>query len=119
MNTSNFDMVVQQRLATTRSVLQSKATEYAAPTDRLFNFKRGAEILGVTPAFCLLGYLTKHITSVYDMATQGVEKYTEEQWDEKIGDAINYLILLEAIVSETHGLLRAKQVLAETTTVHE
>ena len=42
---------------------------------------------------------TKHIISIRDMVMSG-ETYDADIWDEKLGDAINYLALLKAITAE-------------------
>ena len=34
----------------------------------------------------------------YVMSAKEIAKFSPEQWDEKIGDAINYLVLLRALV---------------------
>jgi hypothetical protein len=45
------------------------------------------------------GMMAKHTVSIYDMCGSE-EPFYAEQWDEKITDHINYLILLRAIVYE-------------------
>lgn len=50
-----------------------------------------------------MGMLTKHLVSLSDMCgkTESLgATYPVAAWEEKIGDAINYLVLLEAIVKE-------------------
>jgi hypothetical protein len=44
----------------------------------------------------------KHIISVLDLIGDQARGHHADQkmWEEKIGDAINYLILLEALVTE-------------------
>ena len=98
MNTDQFNEIVEQRIEAIRSVLGSKAKEYAIG-DRLYNFKRAAEILRCTPQKALAGMFMKHLVSVLDLIEGSVEP-TEYLVNEKIGDAINYLILLEAILKE-------------------
>ena len=49
--------------------------------------------------------MAKHTVSVYDML-RGLEEgksYPLELWDEKIGDSINYLLLLAAAVREVQA----------------
>jgi len=92
-----FNELVDRRLKLTKDVLKKKGDEYATK-DALFNFKRGAGITGTTPAKVLLGYLTKHLVSVLDIIDG--KNNTESVVDEKIGDCINYFILLEAILAE-------------------
>ena len=45
----------------------------------------------------LVGMMTKHTVSVYDMVNGG-QAYASDKWDEKIGDLINYLLLLRVAV---------------------
>lgn len=99
MNQEQFDAVVEQRLQKIRGVLISKGKEYADGSDRLINFKLGAQIQGVSPIECLRGYMTKHIASVYT-SLKSPNDVASAVWDEKIGDTINYLILLEALLQE-------------------
>ena len=43
--------------------------------------------------------MTKHTVSVYDMVNSG-QAYAPDIWDEKIGDLMNYLLLLRTAVKE-------------------
>ncbi|MBQ3943766.1 MAG: hypothetical protein II669_05555, partial [Elusimicrobia bacterium] len=56
-----------------------------------------------TKEYALLGMLNKHLVSVVDMVEK-YEKYgilpSQNILDEKIGDTVNYLILLEACFSQ-------------------
>jgi hypothetical protein len=79
-------------------VLGSKGNEYATE-DRLHNFKVAAELQSETPQESLGGMMAKHTVSIYDMI-RSPQTFTRAQWDEKITDHINYLILLRAIVEE-------------------
>lgn len=88
-----FDLVVGQA----RAVLVQKRGEYAGDANVLHNFEASSAFLGGTQEQALLGFLTKHLISISDMVRTG-DTYTPERWDEKIGDAINYLILLRAVV---------------------
>lgn len=98
MNSQEFDNIVEERLVKIRDILGSKAKEYAVG-DRLYNFKRASEILRTSPQKALLGMLMKHIVSVIDLI-EGSTKSTEYLINEKIGDSINYFILLEALLKE-------------------
>ena len=98
MTHTEFNALLNRRIGLCREVLGSKATEYASDADRLHNFKESARLDGCTPEQALKGMLLKHWTSISDIAAGKVT--TREQLDEKIGDAVNYLILLEAIVTE-------------------
>jgi hypothetical protein len=102
MNTNQFEELLSNRLLKIKTVLSSKAMEYAIG-DRLYNFKRAAEIERTTPEKALFGMFAKHLVSVIDLVEGSIEP-TDYLVNEKIGDAINYLILLEALLIEKlHG----------------
>lgn len=101
MNTERFAEVLEETLNKCVETLGAKANEYATE-DRLHNFKIAAEMQNCEPITALAGMMAKHTVSVYDLI-QKVENglvVTEEMWNEKIGDHINYLILLKALVTE-------------------
>ena len=100
MKQNEFQKIVEEQMNRCKDMLMKKGTEYDYETaDRLGSFKRGAVILKISPKQVLTGYLNKHIISIYDMCT-GNKMYSVEQWNEKITDAINYLLLLRALVEE-------------------
>lgn len=99
MRSRDFQMILDQQIEQTRNVLAMKAEEYANNDDRLHNFKQAAALQQVTPVQAVGGMMVKHTVSVYDMINGG-EDYTHAELDEKIGDHINYLILLKAAFLE-------------------
>lgn len=104
MTNEAFEVIVENRIDKIRLVLTMKAKEYATSADRLHNFKHAASILRQSPAESCIAFLTKHVVSIYDMVFNvkyGNPPPKPATIDEKIGDAINYLILLEAILLET------------------
>lgn len=102
MDSERFDHVLSETVARVNAILGSKAGEYAVGGDRLSNFKTSAVLQGnITPEEALRGKMAKHTVSIYDMINSGdPEQYTLAQWDEKIIDHINYLILLRALLAE-------------------
>lgn len=101
METKNFDNVMENRIFQIRKVLGLKAAEYARG-DRLSNFKQAAKLLKCTPEKALMGFVSKHIVATMDFIDD-IDKevlQSQDRWDEKIGDIINYMILLEALVIE-------------------
>ena len=99
MNSSEFDLVLEARLQKIKDVLYSKAKEYAdGDRDRLHNFNKAAMMSGYSREEALWGFLLKHLVSVSDIIENtNVDRFpTREVIDEKIGDCINYFILLEA-----------------------
>lgn len=101
MTDTDFNAIVHARSAKIVKILASKAKEYARG-DRLSNFKKAAAAMGTTPERACLGFWMKHVISIADLVNDldAGKVAGEEMWQEKIGDAINYLVLLEAIVSE-------------------
>lgn len=109
MTTQEFNVLLERRIQKIRDVLQSKANEYATD-DRLHNFKsQPLDNLSETPEQVLWGYLRKHLQSVYDMV-KGLKPVTEKSVDEKLGDCINYLILLEALFDERLNSKQTKRI---------
>ena len=114
MNSKDFEAVLEERLNKCKEVLGVKASEYAT-SDRLHNFKVAAVLQHESPIKALGGMMAKHTVSVYDLieAVNRGEDIPLEIWDEKIGDHINYLLLLWAAVLEnktTEAALRGEKV---------
>jgi hypothetical protein len=99
MVNKDFTNVVKEQLAFCGDLLTVKGEEYSLEEDRLRVFKRAAALQGISPKQALCGMMTKHIISIYDMC-QSDGTFSDERWTEKITDAMNYLILLKAIVLE-------------------
>ena len=99
ITTDKFEELLQNRIEKIKTVLGKKADEYAQNGDRLFNFRQAARINGIPMTESLWGMGTKHLVSVQDLIYGRLEN-TKEMADEKIGDMINYLILLEAVLTE-------------------
>lgn len=102
MTATEFDRLLEQRIDRMRAVLASKAVEYASNEERLYNFKSAEGLDDRHPAQVCWGYLLKHLLSVRRLsdATASGSSVPLEVIDEKIGDAVNYLVLLEAILKE-------------------
>lgn len=105
MTSDDFDRLLDARLAKTRAVLASKAGEYASDRDRLHNFKAAGRIRNRTPVEALAGMWVKHLVSIEDLIDDvnrgDLSRLKKPGFlDEKIGDAINYLFLLEALLTE-------------------
>src|SRR5690554_3448085 len=98
MNNTEFEKILDTRIKAIRETLAGKAKEYASE-DRLYNFKRAAEIDQTTPENALKGMWLKHVVSVLDLISGKLE-LSEKTINEKLGDSINYLILLEAVLKE-------------------
>lgn len=101
MTQEKFNEIANDMLERCKKVLYSKNKEYATE-DALHNFKVAAKLEGITPEQALAGMMAKHTVSVYDMI-KSAEYYSDDVWDEKIGDSINYLILLRALAEEANS----------------
>jgi len=104
MTPQEFDVIVTKRIENIKKVLASKGQEYGS-ADRLYNIKRAYAIERSTPQKALCGMLLKHLGSVLDLV-EGKLEATEAMVNEKVGDMINYLILLEAIFEEQREIER-------------
>ena len=116
MRHKEFEKLLKEIIERTTKVLSTKSDEYSTDSDKLHNFKRAGKMLNCTPEKALIGMWTKHIISILDI----VDKIEADKFDnsiafidvnddydefigtveEKITDAINYLILLEALLKE-------------------
>lgn len=98
-NVKQFENVCEDRLEKIANVLVDKAKEYAQGTNRYHNFEVAARSIGTTREKALLGMMLKHWVSVLDII-KNPQNYSNKIVDEKIGDMINYLILLEGMLLE-------------------
>lgn len=102
MKHDDFIDVVHKTLSHCTDLLISKGIEYNPVEDRLAAFKQAGALERTTPQRALFGMLAKHIISVQNMCDTEITDYSEEQWQEKIGDSINYLLLLSGLVKEKY-----------------
>ena len=102
MNSAKFELVLMRRFDLVRETLMAKGREYASETDRLHNFKAAGQVMNCTPERALIGFMTKHLVSILDMvnALDSGVPINPKMKDEKVGDAINYLFLLDAVFEE-------------------
>jgi len=98
MKHEEFVEIFNTQVKECEATLVSKGLEYAT-NDRLHNFKVAARLQHTTCRGALGGMLAKHVVSIFDLVYAG-PCASQEVWQEKIGDAMNYLFLLRAIVEE-------------------
>jgi len=109
-----FQELRQKLITKAFEVADSKNKEYAHSTDALANFKRNGERLGVVPEMVLAVYMNKHMDSIDSMVQKIVKtgqlnsETLSEPLDGRFIDAINYLILMYALMKERddkeHGI---------------
>lgn len=105
MNAKDFNKIVAARMVWCNKTLCAKGDEYAREGDRLWNFKVAARKLNCHPAEALAGMMVKHTVSVDDII-DGLAKGIVPPKGlvaEKIGDSIDYLLLLEGLIEEARG----------------
>jgi len=120
MNSKRFELVLIRRLDLVRETLMQKGREYSSETDRLHNFQAAGQIAGCSPEKALFGMMLKHEVSVRDMVNDldvGVPINPKVK-DEKLGDWINYLILLDALLEERISNASDAQALRVETPAH-
>lgn len=102
MNAKDFDKIVAARMDWCKQTLLAKGEEYSREGDRLWNFKSAGRKRNKHPAEALLDMKVKHDVSVDDIVDdlkRGVVP-PKEFVAEKIGDSIDYLLLLEGLIEE-------------------
>ena len=98
MNQDQFEAYTKWLLSQSADLLISKGAEYAGSEDRLSNFKRGATDTGASPEQVCWIYLSKHLDSLKTHIRTG--KQGSEPIQGRIADAMNYIILLGALLHE-------------------
>ena len=100
MNRKQFvEQILLPRLKEIESTLSLKADEYATDGSAFYNFERSAEISRTEPKTELWGMAKKHLVSIIDMV-ESDKQHRHNYIEEKIGDMICYLILLEGLLKE-------------------
>lgn len=94
-----YEAAIRDQIEHCWRLLFSKRKEYAT-ADVFHNFRRAADLQGITKEQALIGMMAKHVISVHDMVNEAAEgaSFSAAKWQEKIGDNINYLLILWAMV---------------------
>ena len=102
MDHRQFDQIVERRLAHCKTVLCAKGEEYSRGGDRLWNFKAAGRKRNRHQAEALMDMKVKHDVSIDDMVEDLAHGRVPSKAAvaEKIGDNINYLLLLEGLIEE-------------------
>jgi hypothetical protein len=100
MTREEFSKRVEKRINLIRETLLTKHKEYAKDDNVFRNFDEaaGGFSLHSTSAEVLWSYMTKHLVSIKDIVADN-KPVKSEVVSEKIGDVINYLILLESMLN--------------------
>lgn len=105
MTHKEFEQVFERAVERSKGVLFSKLKEYTSDDDQLESFKTQAGMsLAATPMGIAYELMVKHIYSVRKMVQEFEEcgkRPSIRLMNEKFGDSINYLILIEALFLES------------------
>lgn len=97
MNREVLRSVIESFAEDRMELLFEKNAGYNKETDGLRNFKVAGELQHETPEQALWGMAVKHVVSLSDMIESG-ETFSDDLWDEKVGDLLNFLLLLRALL---------------------
>ena len=102
MTYDKFMELLEERFNKTRETYSTKMLEYANVNDVFESFKKGVGFsFHDTPEGVAWEYACKHFESIKNIISKCPgEVPTDELLEEKIGDAINYLIILEGLIKE-------------------
>ena len=104
MNRIEFNQLIDKRKELIESVLKKKGGEYANEANVFHNFEEGSKMsFHSNREMVAWEYMIKHLQSIKDMISNNTP-YSEHIIREKFGDAINYLILIEAMMLDSNGL---------------
>jgi len=101
MTREDFSTRVEKRIDLIRQTLLTKHKEYAKDDNVFRNFDEAAGGLSLhgSSAEVLWSYMTKHLVSMKDIVADN-KPVDPTVVSEKIGDVINYLVLLEAMLNQ-------------------
>ena len=102
MKELKFIKLIDKIFSRTENTLLAKRAEYAHKEDVFKSFKNGTGFsLHTEPEQVAWSYLAKHLESIQSIIRKlPNERPSEELIDEKFGDAINYLIIIEGLLKE-------------------
>ena len=102
MTYKEFQSLLEKRFDKTRETYSKKMNEYATDLDVFQSFREGVGFsFQNTPEGVAWEYACKHFESIKNIISKCPHEVpTDDLLEEKIGDAINYLIILEGLIKE-------------------
>jgi hypothetical protein len=97
MDSKTFDNLVKAARERQDKILKQKGDDYTvgnADSDRLYNFKFIAQVLGLTTEQVWAVYFLKHVLAICAY-TKGIDE--SEPIEGRMDDVVNYIYLLDAI----------------------
>jgi len=103
-----FNEFAKSKFSNCINILIKKAANnpgYSSKKDRLSHFKIAGEVQDITPERACLGMAVKHFISIREMLysldnPSNIKNINKEIVDEKMGDYINYMIFIWALLYE-------------------
>lgn len=95
-------IIAEELFEECKTILDGKGIAYSGPEDVNDNFKRNAKLLGMSKYQVLSVYMNKHLDSIHNAIKENPYNPVEktEGMRGRIADAINYLVILEAMLKE-------------------
>tara|TARA_R100001463_G_scaffold61900_1_gene114765 strand:+ start:1343 stop:1660 length:318 start_codon:yes stop_codon:yes gene_type:complete len=102
MKIKEFKKLLENTFEKSRKTYDHKMNEYATDLDVFQSFKLGVGFsFQDTPEGVAWNYACKHFESIKNIISKVSDEVpTDELLDEKIGDAINYLIIIKGLIKE-------------------
>ena len=103
MELKKFKKLLKHICDRSENTFTKKRSEYANDVDVFENIKRGIgfSIFNTEPEQVAWSYATKHLESIASMLEKLPEEVpSNDLIEEKIGDAINYLIIIEGLLKD-------------------
>lgn len=102
MTNKDFNTLFDETVAACAEITRVKGNDYTDGEDKLYNFKKVAEFVGITPEQVWAVYAAKHFLAIMSYCRDG--KVESEPINERLHDLINYAMLLKALVWEKQEL---------------
>lgn len=101
MKSAIFNGLLDRRMSELRVQLVNAGMKYGTEEDRFHNFNREGEIQRISREKSLVGNMSKELACVLDMVDNfGKVIPKESEVDEKVGNVIKYMLLLEQMLKE-------------------
>lgn len=105
MTNDRYNDTIDGFLGDSHKMASEKRIEYTisqGEKDVHANFKNVGKRLEIDPKQIIMVYLLKHMDSITNYVNTGTE-YSDEKIEERISDAIQYLLLLVTLIVDERG----------------
>lgn len=121
MDAAAFNQFLEDELDSLRHKLGVKGAEYVpggGEVSRFHNFEVAAGLNDQSIEQALWGFVTKHIVSLSDMVKKDSLDFPFDQWEEKIGDVVIYMLLLKGMVVHKYRVLERDEAVIKAVQEH-